>query len=122
VTLKAEDIPNLLRESVQGFEDSLEWQILAQSQSHEDAAIVVGAFANFLVRIEETSRDAESLATAYEVIERLATGGHAALVEDEVFREIDTTRPATRSGFEAALLPASAELFASWRRHNPHRS
>jgi hypothetical protein len=38
-----------------------------------------------------------------------------------VFRELDATRPATRSGFEAALHGASAELFASWRRQNPAR-
>jgi len=122
VTLKAEEIPTLLRESVTGFPDSLEWQILSRSQSQDEPAIVVAAFANFLVRLEETSRDAEPLASAYEAIERLVGAGHGTLVEDEIFREVDETRPATRSGFEAALLPASAELFASWRRRNPHRS
>ena len=119
--MDAREIPAFLRDFVTGFRDSLEWRILEKSQCLDQPGIVAGAFANYLVRLEETSRDAEPLCSAYEAIERLVEDGHGSLIEDEVFRELDATRASTRSGFEAALQAASAELFASWRRRNPAR-
>jgi hypothetical protein len=112
-------IPGFLRDSVAGFRDSLEWRMLARSQSMDEPALVAGAFTDFLIRIEETSCAEDSLTSAYDAIERITVDGHESLVADEIFRNVDATRPDTLRAFEAKLRPASAALFARWREKNP---
>jgi hypothetical protein len=112
-------IPGFLRTSVTGFRDSLEWRMLARSECFDQPAMVAGALADFIVRIEETSRTDDALASAYDAIERIIADGHETLVEDEIFANLDATRAETLRAFQAKLRPASAALFERWRRKRP---
>jgi hypothetical protein len=120
-------VPDLLLSEVEGFEDSLEYERLNETEQGLPG-VVAAAFTLFFVRFQDAEvreglvdRDATTLADAYRVIEQLARGSDEhvrTLVQDEMFENVRASE-ATWQRIESQLGQASKTLFMEWRRRNP---
>lgn len=118
-----EKVPELLVESVQGFRDSPEFELLHESERNVPG-LVCAAFTHFWARfqMEElksvlTPRDVKTLDDCYEAIDVLSALDDdrvRTLVEDEVFDNVRGDRELWRA-IEARLGPDAGELLAQWK-------
>jgi hypothetical protein len=117
-----ERIPGLLRESVRGFKDSPEYELLAGSE-REVPGLVCAAFTRFLTRFQEeelrtslSSADARTLDDCYEAIGMLTAlpGSRVrTLVEDEIFENVGGDDELWRS-IRAHLGSTAIEVLLKW--------
>ena len=114
-------LPEFLVRTVPGFEDSPEYQLVAE---HRDLpGVIVGALTPFLVRLETASQErtldaeeAASLDGTYEAIEAMAASDDPDVenaVVVEIFEHLHA--PARiQAAIRGALRPASRALYARW--------
>jgi hypothetical protein len=117
-------VADLLLSGVPGFQDSLEYERLNETERRLPGVVAAAFFVRFQdAELSErlVDRDATTLASAYRVIEQLAesSNGHIKdLLQDEIFENIRASE-ATWGGIESRLGPVSKTLLRDWRTKNP---
>jgi len=115
---RLQEVPQLLRSTVLGFEESDEYREIGD-YAGDISAVVMAAFAEYLCKLEAqelTAHAADSAITsAYEALEMLASSpesGIRELVTDEIYEKLDDCEPRVLEKIRSRLGPQASALYA----------
>lgn len=117
---RLQEIPELLRSTVLGFEESDEYRKIGD-YAPDISAVVMAAFAHYLCKLEAqeltgTGEDGLSavITSAYKALEMLASSPESAireLVTDEIYETLDDCEPQILEKIRRRLGPNASTLY-----------